>query len=321
MKILANEMILPIREGWQCHASHILPLPGDEVFSVFFYGTQEGSSDVRIYGSLRSSDGRWSEAVPLSEDDGVPNWNPVLFRLKDGCIALYYKLGKPPIANWKTMVMYSRDEGVSWSEPAELVQGDDSGGRGPVKNKAIYLSDGALLAPASVERGPWRAFIDYSTDDGMTWEKKPIPVAEGEEINMIQPTLWESSPGHVHALMRTSRGFIYRSDSADGGKSWSVARATEVPNNHSGIDCARLADGTLVLVCNPNGKDWGPRTPLTVFVSTDNGAHFEKALDLETAEGEYSYPAVIAQGDKVLVTYTWKRKTVAFCVLEYTAEK
>ena len=36
MKILANEFIIPLRQGWQSHASHILPLPGGEVYAVFF---------------------------------------------------------------------------------------------------------------------------------------------------------------------------------------------------------------------------------------------------------------------------------------------
>ena len=59
MKILANEFIVPLREGWQSHASHILPLPGGEVYAVFFYGSREGNPDIRIYGARRSAEGRW----------------------------------------------------------------------------------------------------------------------------------------------------------------------------------------------------------------------------------------------------------------------
>lgn len=80
MKILANEFILPFREGWQCHASHFILRKDGSVFCVYFYGSKEGNNDVRIFGSLRTEDGRWSEPFPLTEEDGIPHWNPVLFR-------------------------------------------------------------------------------------------------------------------------------------------------------------------------------------------------------------------------------------------------
>ena len=148
MKIIASELILPIRDGWQSHASHILPLPGGEVYSVFFYGSREGNNDVRIYGSLRHTDGSWTEAVPLSEDDSVPHWNPVLFRREDGPVLLFYKVG-PNCSTWLTRCRVSTDNCRSWSESFELVPGDVSGGRGPVRNKPIYLADGSILAPST----------------------------------------------------------------------------------------------------------------------------------------------------------------------------
>ena len=86
MKITANEFIFPIQPDIQCHASHILPLENNELFCVFFYGSQEGNTDVRIFGSLRGEDGKWTEPAPISEDDGIPHWNPVLHRLKDGSV-------------------------------------------------------------------------------------------------------------------------------------------------------------------------------------------------------------------------------------------
>ena len=95
-----------------------------------------------------------------------------------------------------------------------------------------------------------------------------------------------------------------------------MAYPTPLPNNNSGLDCVLTESGVLVLVCNPVGENWGPRTPLTVFLSADNGKTFQKALDLEDGEGEFSYPAVIARGDRVYVTYTWNRKNIVCCELE-----
>lgn len=298
----------------ECHASTLVALKDGGLLAAWFAGTKESYNDVMIWMSRLSTSG-WSVPHAVTPEAGVPHWNPVLFRVNANTVALYYKVGGPPIAEWKTRVMYSTDEGETWSEPVDLVPGDDTGGRGPVKNKALQLADGTILAPASVERGPWRCHIDRSTDGGLSWQKIPIPVPANETVNMIQPSLWESVSNHVHALMRTNSGRLWRSDSTDGGKSWCTAYPTAMPNNNSGIDCVRLADGCVLLVCNPNGADWGARTPLSVYVSEDNGYTFEKVMDLETEAGEYSYPAVITRGDEVLITYTWNRKKIAFCVL------
>ena len=40
----------------------------------------------------------------------------------------------------------------------------DRGGRGPVKNKVIVLSDGTWLAGASLEPDAWDVFVDRSGD-------------------------------------------------------------------------------------------------------------------------------------------------------------
>ena len=54
---------------------------------------------------------------------------------------------------------------------------------------------------------------------------------------------WESEPGKVHALSRTGSGKVWRTDSVDGGLTWSEYEVTDLPNNNSGLDALRLADG------------------------------------------------------------------------------
>lgn len=133
---------------------------------------------------------------------------------------------------------------------------------------------------------------------------------------MIQPTLWEMPEGKIHALLRTNGGKIYRSDSEDDGLNWCEAYPTDMPNNNSGLDAVMMENGTLALVCNPDDSDWGRRYPLSLYLSKDNGVHFQWVLDLETEEGEFSYPAVVAEGNRLHVTYTWKRKKVAYVCVE-----
>ena len=315
MKILANEFILPFREGWQCHASHFVTLGEGRVFCVYFYGSREGNDDVCIYGSFRTPDGHWSEPVRLSEEDNLPHWNPVLFRRKDGAVILFYKVGKT-ISHWYTKCRISYDNCQTWGDSFEMIPEDASGGRGPVRNKVIYLSDGSILAPASTEQGPWKCFFDRSFDDGQTWirgEDLTIePLEDGRGI--IQPTLWESSEG-VHALLRSTEGKIYRTDSAD-GRVWCAPYATDMPNNNSGIDLVSLPDGRLILCCNPVSGNWAGRTPISLFVSQDNGKTFSFLSHLTTMEGKYAYPALRYEDGKLHVTYTWNRKTLQYFCLE-----
>ncbi len=306
MKVVSKEFVFSENVPFpECHASTVLRLENGDLLAAWFAGTKEGHEDVMVWLSRREH-GVWSEPRCMTKETGVPHWNPVLFRQADGTVSLYYKIGHH-IPSWRTIVMESRDEGCTWSDARELIPGDE-GGRGPVKNKPIMLSNGMLLAPASIEQGPWRCFMDKSPD-GMHWEKKPVPV-RCEQINMIQPSLWVSAAGHVHALMRTNAGFVYRSDSCDYGDTWCPAYPTAMPNNNSGLDCVCMDSGTLALVCNPVEKDWGPRSPLTLFLSEDNGDSFRKILDLETDPGEYSYPAVISYGKTLYITYTWNRKRI-----------
>jgi len=322
MLLAANEFILPIRSGWECHASHLLPLDDGRVFCVFFYGTREGNDDVRIYGSMRSPEGHWSEAAPLTEDDAVAHWNPVLLRRRDGSVMLFYKVGKT-IANWVTRCMISNDNCESWGASFELVPGDSSGGRGPVRNKAIYLADGSILAPGSTEQGEWKCFFDRSVDEGISWQRSAdVRLSDqwlGKYDNLkgkgiIQPTLWQTGRG-IHALMRSSEGYVFRADSPD-GITWSEPRATSMPNNNSGIDLAVLEDGRIVLACNPVSDNWGRRTPLSLFVSGDNGETFRLLTHLITdTRGAYAYPALVYENGKLHITYTWDRQTIAYLCL------
>lgn len=320
MKILANEFILPFREGLECHASSFVNLTDGRVFCVFFYGSKEGHDDERIYGSFRNSDGSWTDATAISEDDGIAHWNPVLFRRNDGAYVLYYKIGKT-IPEWKTYYRISYDECQSWSDSCELVKGDESGGRGPVRNKAIYLSDGSILAPASTEQGEWKCFFDHSTDNGKTWTKSNI-ISITDEIKgkyetldghgIIQPTVWESSEGY-HALMRSTEGWIYRSDSKD-AVNWCQPYRIDVPNNNSALDAVMIPDGRLFLVCNPV-QDKHFRTPLSIFVSKDNGKTFSLYTQLVTMPGKYHYPALRYENECLHVTYSWNFKTIVYTCL------
>lgn len=315
IKLTSGHVLGPQRPFAQGHASTIVKGKGNTWLVAWFGGTHEKHPDVGIW--LSKGDGtQWSAPVEVAKIREDAHWNPVLYKAPNGEIILYFKVGAT-IDNWETWYMTSSDGGDTWSKAKELVAGDH-GGRGPVRNKPIRLSNGVLIAGSSNEKNKvWNAFVDRSEDNGRTWKASPFLQLDRKEIageGIIQPTLWESSPGNVHMLLRSSCGYICRSDSKDYGKTWSKVYKTSLPNPNSGIDLVKLSDGKLALVYNPDNVNWGERNPLMLAVSSDNGVTWATKMDIETGvkDDEFSYPAIVASGDTVSVTYTWKRQNIAY---------
>lgn len=296
-----------------CHASTLVSLGNGDILVAWFGGTSEGDPDVDIWCSRRSgANGWWSTPQKVAREDGLPHWNPVLFMGDNQILYLFYKVG-PQIQTWQTRVLESHDLGHTWTAPRPLVK-EDVGGRGPVKNKPIVLRDGSWLAPASYESEmTWEAFVDISQDKGQSWTRSSMIRANGNGKGVIQPALWESRSGHVHMVLRSTDGCIYRSDSLDGGMTWCAPYDFGLPNNNSGIDVVCCLDGVLALVYNPVRGNWAERSPLVVSFSTDNGRTWVEPYVLEREPGEYSYPAVIEADNKILITYTWNRTVIAYC--------
>lgn len=286
----------------------------------------------------------WSEPVCLTH---MPEacWNPVLLVQHD-YVLLFFKTGNV-IANWQTYRMFSRTDPLYWNDPQPLVPKDSSGGRGPVRTKPIILSSGRICAGGSVERGDWQSFCDYSDDHGLTWtrtallglslidenlpaeeaaeEKQPpvpaeLPPLSPQSFNgrgVIQPSLWQEMNGRLHMYMRSTEGFLYGSISEDEGQHWTEPRSTGIYNNNSGFDVIRVPGGRLFLACNPVKGSWGPRTPLALFMGTEDGSIWEMCLRLEKGKGEYSYPSLTYTFNGLWVSYTYDRKNIAVAFLTW----
>jgi predicted neuraminidase len=299
-------------------------LENGDILAAWFAGTHEKNPDIAIW-YARRKDGVWLPPSKVADCENIACWNPVLFNDGAGKIFLFYKVGAE-ITDWYTMLIISEDGGYTWSEPKELVEGD-IGVRGPVKNKLIVLSNGWWAAPASIEtKTLWDAFVDISKDQGKTWIKSamvPIDHSKLEGKGIIQPTLWESAPGKVHMLLRSSEGKIYRSDSEDFGLTWCEAYPISLPNNNSGIDLVQLPDGKLVLVYNPVSGNWAARTPLVCSYSEDNGQTWKEEFVLEhnpepksKGDASFSYPAIVENNGNLYITYTWnmQKSSISSCI-------
>lgn len=291
-----------------CHASTLVEHEPGKLLAAWFGGKAEGANDVQIWSS--AFDGRvWSEPRVVGTEPGQPCWNPVLFKTAKGTLWLWYKAGPSP-ERWTGFSRTSADGGKTWSK----VEMMPAGFWGPVRAKPIQLANGTILAGTSVESfRNWTPFVDRSTDDGKTWTRSnAFPVAD--KLNQIQPALFETKSGSVVALMRSrDPRVVCRSESKDGGVTFSPAEETKVPNPSTGVDCVRIGD-EVFLNCNPVALG---RTPISIAKSTDDGRTWKVAADLETEPGEYSYPAMIlSAAGKLEITYTWKRTHIKYLSLD-----
>lgn len=343
LRLLAHEMLFtPLSQSFiQCHAPTLVRLATGDMLVAYFAGSHEGSSDSAIWLSRRKQ-GRWLAPQRVTTVPDQAHWNPVL-HYQQGKLWLFYKAGVG-VHQWQSWLTTSDDDGYSWRTPQPLVAADPRP-RGPVKNKLLVATNGVWLAPASTEdKHHWDVAVDRSGDHGGSWQWTEVPLRhwpagvqnadswQGLEHGilwendidtvfrwdgLIQPALWESAPGQIHMLTRSTRGQLWRSDSGDYGLNWSAAYATSFANNNSGIDVVRIKSGVLVLACNPVAGNWGKRTPLSLYLSQDNGGHWQFALHIEQQNGEFSYPALIADDQRLHLTYSRNRSSINYCLLGF----
>ena len=294
----------------QNHAAFLSQFEDGTLVCLWFGGTIEGQSDISIYGStLPPGADEWSPAVQLSFDAARSEQNPVLVKALSGRWRLFHTA--QPAGNQDECLLRVRDislrDGIlTGGEPSTL----DLPRGTFVRAGFVRRSDDAWMMPVfrCVSRPGQRwngsfdtAGVSVSTDDGATWALSEVPESIGSVHMTIVPLDGDTM---VAFYRRRQSDFVHRSESVDGGRTWSAPAPTDVPNNNSSINAVGLADGRIALVCNPSsaatsserrlslyeeikaGDDrpdatggctpiWGvPRAPLTLCISSDDGLTF-----------------------------------------------
>lgn len=304
-----------------CHAGTLAETP-EGIVAAWFGGTRERHPDVTIrFSSLVN--GEWTKSIEVANgivNDTLryPTWNPVLYQVPDGDLLLFYKVGPSP-STWWGMLKRSADNGKTWDEAEKLPEGYI----GPVKNKPLLLENGDLVCGSSTEGGKgWQVHFEITPDFGKTW-RKVGPINSPSTYQIIQPSVLKHTDGRLSVVCRSKNSVLVDSWSSDNGESWSLPKASGLPNNNAGTDAVSLEDGRQLVVYNhvktPVGAKKGYRTPLNVAVSED-GKSWKAALVLEDSEiSQYSYPGVIQSSDGMVhIIYTWRRERMKYVKVDPT---
>ena len=116
-----------------------------------------------------------------------------------------------------------------------------------------------------------------------------------------------ASSGSPRPARPWSRSLV-RSESTDGGRTWSEGKDSEFPNPNAAVDLQRLENGHLLLAYNDSMSE---RTPLRAAVSTDQGRTFPHRRSIASGKGDFAYPSARQTRDgKIRLVFTSEERTV-----------
>jgi len=310
------------------HPASITELANGDLFIAWYGGDGEYKPGTAVYGSRRGrADSQWSAPVVLASDPFYSVGNPVIWQAPDGMVWLWYVIR--PGETWSTSriaVKVSRDGARTWSDSS--VANFEEGTM--VRGKPIVLRDGDYLLPVWKETGFDPEVVGTDT---VSFFLRYHPATKrwsestrfGGRQGALQPAVAQLDDSHLIAYARRGGGYgkqtsgsIVRSESSDGGKTWSKGIDTDLPNPNAAIDLVRLQNGHLLLVYNDSPHE---RDPLTVAISTDNGKTYPFRKNIAEGPHDFAYPFAIQTRDgKVHIVFTSEGRTVInHAVFEETA--
>ncbi len=264
-----------------------------------------------------TSDYRYFENYPAPpENDGRSN----LIRLKDGRVMGIVKQGcqnklKNSLGGCNLYAVFSDDECKTFKDPVPI----------SVKNERLYLmqnrlkrmKNGRILLPLglhpdclledvkSFENVGWMTCF-VSDDEGQSWQPGEW-LAPAEVDQLCEPTVEEMHDGTLKMIARTGRKYLFQSDSADGGITWSKEYATTLRSPLSPFNFAYdKYSGKYVVVWNdhfPEKLQTQPRTPFRLAVS-DDAVHWDTVMTIgSNPDAGYGYPAIHFSKDEIHLSY------------------
>lgn len=307
----------PEHPGKYKHPASITQLENGDLYIAYYGGSGEYGHDTAVYGArLKAGEKNWSEPKVIADTPDRGEGNPVVWQAPDGKVWLFYvnRYGET-WSNARVKVKISEDGAETWSDSFMLNFEEGT----MVRGQPIVLNNGDYLLPMYHETGEDREktaattssyFMRYNPTTKKWTETNRIKSPMGN----LQAQVVQLTDDYLVAYIRrggdflpTDHGYMLRSESRDGGYTWSDAVETDVPNPNSAVDFIKLQNGHLLLVYNHNMND---RTPLTVAVSTDGDKSYPYRRNIAGGDNSFAYPYAIQTRDgKIHIIYTTNSRT------------
>jgi predicted neuraminidase len=308
-----------IPTGKYKHPASVDELQNGDLYLVFFSGKGEYNDDTAaVFGSRLTKGTRiWTAPIAIARDPIHSLGNAVIWQAPDGVVWLFYVVRFGEIwSNSRIAAKISRDGARTWSDATMITFEEGT----MVRSHPIALSNSDYLLPIYHEVGTDTEKVDANcTSSFLRYERGKRRWTETDRVRSrlgnIQPAVVQITDDALIAFCRRGGdyegrkdGWLVRTESHDGGRSWSDGKDSEFPNPNAAVDLIKLKNGHLLLVYNDSFNE---RTPLAVAISTDNGKSFPHRRNIAEGRGDFGYPTAIQTGDGMVhVTYTSDERTV-----------
>ena len=312
--VFLTEAINPDQGLPMVHVAALAQTPDGILHCVWYGGTAECRPDVKIYFSQREPGGRWTHPVTIMTRDQAEKdldrpvqglGNALLIADSDGTLRLLFvtiAMGKWSGSQLNSCV--SKDGGFTWSRAEHLTLSPFFNFSELVRNRAVPLHDGGWCVPIYQEFLGKFAELLWLSKDGV-WRKSRI--AGG--CSVFQPSLVPTGEESALVLLRdyTTARKIQLSSTYDGGREWSPASLTTLPNPDAGISGLPLGNNRILVAYNDSTKD---RSDLSLALSRDGGGSWSRLVSLLHEEGaSFAYPYLFRTSDGMIhLAYTWKSR-------------
>lgn len=300
------------------HPASFTELKNGDLYLTYYGGQGEYALDTAIWGArLAKGQTDWTTPKVIADTPWRSEGNSVVWQGPDGLVWLFFltRYGE----TWSTSrikAKVSKDGAETWSDPFVIAFEEGM----MIRSHPIVLRDGDYLLPIYHETGHDREEVGAdSTSLFLRFSPKTKAWTEtnriGSRIGNIQPAVVQITDDYLVCYCRRGGGYgpckdgwLVRSESRDGGRTWAPGRETKFPNPNSAVDFIKLTNGHLALVYNDSMTD---RTPLTVAISTDNDKTYPYRRNILAGKGPFAYPVMIQTRDgKIDVIYTSHDRTV-----------
>ena len=318
--IVIQRVVGPEIPGRYKHPATVAQLQNGDLYIAYYGGEGEYEGDTAVYGlRLVKGSRQWTKPEIIADTPNRSEGNAAIWQAPDGIVWLFYITNYGP--TWSAArIKYklSKDGAQTWSDSYMLSFEQGT----MVRSRPTLLNNGDYLLPVYHETGEDR---ERTAADTCSYFLRYDPQAKTwtathriySKIGNLQASAAQISDDYLVAYLRRGGGFgpmkdgvLYRSESRDGGRTWSPGKETEFPNPNSAADFIKLQNGHLLLVFNDNNQ--GERMPLTVAISTDHDKSYPHRRNIVNIRGDTAaYPSAIQTTDgKIHIVYTSSERTV-----------